>query len=141
MVIGWVIYDGQVRDHGTIRLKGDDIADRCRQAFAHIGGLIEEHPDVDCVAIESCVSRFGGAVIPQARVSGAILTRAALFGLLVCEVTPQQAKKVLTGMGNASKLEMMEAAQFYEVEGEHEADALGVALAAVGMVRVERVAA
>lgn len=139
--IGWVVWCGEVIDHGTIRLRGADIADRCRQAFAHIGGVIEQHPDLDCVAIESCVSRFGGAVIPQARVSGAILTRVALFGLLVCEVTPQQAKKALAGKGNASKEEMMEAAAAYGIEGEHASDALGVALAAVGMVRVERMAA
>lgn len=139
--IGYVVWCGQVRDHGTIHLKGDDIADRCRQAFAHIGGLIENHPDIDYVAIESCVSRFGGAVIPQARVSGAILTRVALFGLLVCEVTPQQAKKALAGMGNASKEQMIQAALHYGIVGEHASDALGIALAAVGMVTVERQAA
>lgn len=146
--IGWVIFDGRVRAHGTIRLgcpapknQTVDISERCRQAFTHIGGLIESHPDLDCVAIESCVARFGGAVIPQARVSGAILTRVALFGLLVCEVTPQQAKKALCGRGDAEKVDMQVAALRYRVSGEHASDALGVALAAVAMVKVERVAA
>lgn len=138
--IGWVVYCGQARDHGTIYLKGE-IADRCRQAFAHIGGLIEQHPDLDCVAIESPVARYAKAVIPQARVSGAILARAALFGLLVCEVTPGQAKRALVGRGDCSKVDMQVAALRYRVSGEHASDALGIALAAVGMVKVERQAA
>lgn len=139
--IGYVVWCGQVRTAGELHLKGDDIADRCRQAFAHIGGLIGQHPDLDCVAIESPVARYAKAVIPQARVSGAILARVALFGLLVCEVTPQKAKQALVGRGNASKVDMQVAALRYRVSGEHASDALGIALAAVGMVKVERVAA
>ena len=138
--IGYVVWSGHVRAHGTIHLKGDDIADRCRQAFAHIGGLIESHPDIDAVAIEAPVVRFGKSVIPQLRVSGAILARAALFGLLVCEVTPGQAKRALVGDGSASKTDMQVAALQYRVAGEHASDALGVALAAVPLVKVERVA-
>lgn len=139
--IGWVVWCGSARDHGTIVLKGSDIADRCRQAFAHIGGLIESHPDLDCVAIESPVARFAKAVIPQARVSGAILARAALFDKPVVEVTPGQAKRALCGRGDAEKIDMQVAALRYGVSGEHASDALGVALSAVGMVKLERQAA
>lgn len=135
--IGWVIYTaGTVRDQGTISLTGKDIADRCRQAFAAVGLMIEAHPDIDCVAIESPVARFAKAVIPQARVSGAVLARAALFGLHTIEVTPSQAKRALTGAGNASKEEMMKAAACYGVSGEHASDALGIAKYAIEKVEV-----
>lgn len=134
--IGWVIHDGAVRDQGCVVLTGKDIADRCRQAFAAVGLMIEAHPDVDCVALESPVARFAKAVIPQARVSGAVLARLALFGLHTIEVTPSQAKRQLTGMGDASKGEMMAAAACYGVTGEHASDALGIALFALSRVKV-----
>lgn len=140
--IGWVIYDaGAPRDCGEIVLKGDDIADRCRQAYAFFNLILHTHPDVDAVGIESPVSRFAKAVIPQARVSGALMCAAALKQLNVIEVSPSQAKKALTGSGCAGKLQMQAAALSYGVTGEHASDALGVALASLGCVRVVEAAA
>lgn len=135
-MIGYVVWDGSVIDHGEIKLTGSDIADRCRQAFAKVGLIIEAHPDVDCVAIESPVARFPKAIIPQAYVHGAVLARAALFGLHAIEVTPTQAKHALTDRGNADKATMMGRAQVWGVRGEHASDALGVAMAAYGQVKV-----
>jgi Holliday junction resolvasome RuvABC endonuclease subunit len=140
--IGFVIYaDDAARDCGEISLKGNDIADRCRQAHACLNLILHTHPDVDAVALESPVSRFAKAVIPQARVSGALMAAAMLNGINVVEVTPSQAKKALTGSGCAGKLQMQAEALRYGVVGEHAADALGVALSAVGRVRVVEVAA
>lgn len=139
--IGWVIYDGTVLDHGEVQLRGSDIADRCRQAHAALGLILANYPDIDVIALESPVGRFPKAVIPQARVSGALLATAALKCLHVVEVTPTQAKKALTGNGAASKEIMQVAARLCGVAGEHASDALGVALAAVGMVSVVEVAA
>jgi Holliday junction resolvasome RuvABC endonuclease subunit len=134
--IGWCLYDGTTRDHGEIKLTGHDIADRCRQAHAALNLILANHPDIDCVAIESPVAQFAKAVIPQARVSGALLCAAALRRLHVVEVTPGQAKRALTGMGNASKEEMQSAAMAYGVAGEHASDAVGVAKAAAARVQV-----
>jgi len=140
--IGYCLYDGTVLDHGEIKLSGADIADRCRLAFAQFNGLLALYPLPDVIAIESPVARFGSAVIAQARVSGALLCAASLKHILVVEVAPQLAKKALTGRGNADKAAMMAAArERYGVRGEHASDALGVALAARGMVEVERQAA
>lgn len=133
--IGWCVYDGQVRDAGTLKLTGKDIAERCRQARAQIGLLLLNHPDVDVASLESPVARYGGAVIPQARVSGAILGLLAEKQILHVEVTPQQAKIALTGRGNASKADMMTAAG---LDDEHAADACGVARAALKYVQVTR---
>lgn len=80
-------------------------------------------------------------LIPQCRVSGALMCAAALKQLNVIEVSPSQAKKALTGLGNAKKLAMQAAALSYGVTGEHAADALGVALASLGRVRVVEAAA
>jgi Holliday junction resolvasome RuvABC endonuclease subunit len=134
--IGWCLYDGAVRDHGEVLLRGSDIADRCRQAHAALGLILANHPGVDCLAIEAPVSRFAKAVIPQARVSGALMACAALKTLHVVEVTPSQAKKALTTSGSADKHSMQMAALAYGVRGEHASDALGVALACVARVSV-----
>lgn len=132
--IGWCVYDGQVRDAGTLKLTGSDIAERCRQARAGVGLVLLNHPDVDAVAIESPVARFAKAVIPQARVSGAILGLIAERYTWV-EVTPSEAKRALAGRGDASKADMMTAAS---LDDEHAADACGVARAALKHVQVLR---
>lgn len=134
--IGWVIYDGTVLDHGEIALRGSDIADRCRQAHASLTHLLDTHPAVDCVALESPVMFRAKGLIPQARVSGALMACAALKTLHVVEIAPKEAKKALTKFGAASK-ELMQAEAFvYGVRGEHASDALGVALAAAERVQV-----
>ena len=138
-MIGFCLYDGAVLAHGEIALKHTDIAERCRLAYAQFNGLLELYPLPDVVAIESPVARFGSAVIAQARVSGALLCAASLAQLLVVEITPAAAKKALANYGNASK-ELMQACawEHYGVRGEHASDALGVALATVGKVTIER---
>jgi Holliday junction resolvasome RuvABC endonuclease subunit len=147
-MIGWVLYDGILHDHGEFRLgavapknAAVDISERCRQAHMRLDDLLDRWPEIDCIAIESPVARYGSAVIAQARVSGALLALAAHRRLLVVEVTPQAAKKALTGKGNADKALMQRAAQAYAIQGEHASDALGVALAAVKLVKVVGVAA
>ena len=136
-MIGYCLLSGgQVTAHGELKLTGADIADRCRQAHAALGLLLATHPDVDCVAIEAPVGQFTKAVIPQARVSGALMATARLKGLHVVEVSPAAAKRRLAGHGNATKEEMQRAAAGYGVCGEHAADAVGVALAAAGKVEV-----
>lgn len=136
-MIGWAVWDGAVRAYGETKLdKKAPLGERCRLAYALIGLLIEAHPDIDCIGIESLVARFGSAVIAQACVHGAVLTRLALFGLHAIEVPPTAAKKRLSGAGGADKAAMQAAAAEYGVTGEHASDALGVALVATGQVEV-----
>jgi len=133
--IGWAILNGDIRDAGTLRLTGSDIAERCRQARAGVYLVLLNHPDVDAVAIESPVARYAKAVIPQARVSGAILSLLAEKQIAWVEVTPSEAKRALVGRGGASKADMMTAAG---LDDEHAADAVGVAKAALKHVQVLR---
>ncbi len=140
--IGWVVYHGgTVEAHGTLILKDDDIAERCRLAHAGLNLVLANHPDVDALALESPAGFHKKGLIPQCRVSGALMACAALKGLRVVEVSPAEAKKALTGRGDAGKPLMQEYALAYGVRGEHAADALGVALAAAGQVKVIGVAA
>lgn len=134
--IGWCIYDGAVIDHGEVQLRGSDIADRCRQAHAGLNLILVNHPDVDVVAIESPAGFHKKGLIPQCRVSGALMACAGLKLLHVIEVTPTEAKKALTRRGDAGKIDMQVAALAYGVSGEHASDAVGVALAAVARVEV-----
>lgn len=138
--IGYCLYQRTVIASGEIGLKDPDIAVRCRLAYAQFNGLLAVLPRrPDVIAIESPVARFASAVIPQARVSGALMVAASLAELLVLEVAPQLAKRALAGKGSASKAMMMAAAwSRYGIRGEHAADALGIALAAVPLVTIER---
>mgnify|MGYP000228682289 CR=1 FL=1 len=63
-----VCYDG--RQFETIKLKGDDISQRCRDAHRLIAGWVLVYGDIDLVVIESPVGRFAKALIPQARATG-----------------------------------------------------------------------
>lgn len=140
-MLGYCVYDGSVFAFGEIALSGADIADRCRQAHAALNLILHTMCAIDCIAIEAPASRFKKALIPQCRVSGALMACAALRGYLVVEVEPAKAKRALTGTGNADKQLMQLYARDRGVEGEHASDALGVALSAVEMVTVERRAA
>ena len=136
--LGWVLYAGAALEHGEHTLAGDDIATRCQVAYDILALLIDRFPDVDCVALESPVLRFAKAVIPQARVSGALLLACAQRWKPVIEVSPTAAKFALAGVGNCGKETMQARASAYGVYGEHASDSLGVALAA--MKRIEVVA-
>jgi len=158
--VGYVAHAGAVRDHGVIRLdKTAWIGQRCVAARDAVAAILDQYA-VDCVVVESPVCRYAKAVIPQARVSGALLELAERRGIMAVEVTPSAAKLALAGDGAATKREMLQAAAAhfgYEADAlayierrgdwmaltsgagvysEHEADALGLCLAMVGKVEI-----
>lgn len=165
VAIGYVARNGHVLAHGTIELNTKaDIAQRCAEASRRVCELLASLAAggvcVDAVVIESPVARFARAVIPQARLSGAVLAAVINAGYLWLELAPKEAKLALCEDGAATKREMLQAAAqhfgydlaaltlrekrgkwaAYEgqslVYGEDAADALGLALAAQGRVRV-----
>jgi Holliday junction resolvasome RuvABC endonuclease subunit len=100
----------------------------------------------DCVvAAESAFyGKYVSAAIGLARLIGMVEGMAHKYETRFVEVRASEAKLALAGMGNASKEEMMAAAeaQFPGHEwDEHTADALGVSLAAAGKLRLEAMAA
>lgn len=146
--IGYVVLEGRTATaSGNVLLPEGLISVRCLHAQRVVFALLDRHTP-DAVAIESpVVKRFKGkqgqrvdtasAVIPQARVSGAILAVVAARGLVWQEVAPASGKKALAGHGAADKAMMETFARAYGVTGEHAADALGVALAIAEAVTVE----
>jgi Holliday junction resolvasome RuvABC endonuclease subunit len=134
--LGYCLYAGCVLAHGEHKLGGGDIACRCQTAYDILTLLIARWPQIDCVALESPVARYGSAVIAQARVSGVVLLVCAQRLKLVVEVSPTAAKYALAGIGNCSKDTMQARARAYAVIGEHASDALGVALASLKRIQV-----
>jgi Holliday junction resolvasome RuvABC endonuclease subunit len=111
--IGWVLLeDGVGRWRGVITLKDKSIAKRCLVARRAVAQLIESWKP-DRVGIESPVGRFAGAVIPQARVSGAVLSVIEEANLPWHDIAPKEAKKALASSGTADKEKMLRAAAPY----------------------------
>lgn len=162
--IGYCIRNTTVISRGVIRLDAKAaIGARCMAAHDALEKLLDQHA-VDLVAVESPVARYAKAIIPQCRMSGVMLELAERRGVLACEIAPKEAKRALVGNGNASKEQMLFAAAGYfgynrvglhyakrrgewcaykpplfsglVAYSEHEADALGVAVAAERKVQV-----
>jgi Holliday junction resolvasome RuvABC endonuclease subunit len=133
--VGLVLYHGAVIDHAEWTLSGD-IAERCRLAYSRFYTALERYPQIDVLAVEGPASRFKKSLIPQCRVSGAILALAGQRNLPFVEVSPTAAKFALAGIGNCGKETMQARASTYGVIGEHAADALGVALGALKRIEV-----
>lgn len=104
--IGYATADGQHRGHRE--LKGD-IAARCRDGAGLVVTLLDTLGPA-LVVIEAPVARFASAVIPQARVSGAVLAVLASRQALWNEVAPKNIKRLLAGSGSADKAMMVAAA-------------------------------
>jgi Holliday junction resolvasome RuvABC endonuclease subunit len=130
--IGYALANGTRYGHASIL---GDIAQRCEAARYYVAYLLDAYKPT-LVIIESPVARYAKALIPQARVSGAVLAEFARRRTLWHEVAPSVAKKALTGYGNASKTLMIATA--IERLGdrrisEHAADAYGLAIAGLSI--------
>lgn len=93
---------------GAEELRGT-IADKCAAAEARVAWLLDRYAPA-LVVIESPVGRFAKSVIPQARVSGAVLALLARRRALWVEVAPTAAKLALCDDGAATKAEMVDEA-------------------------------
>lgn len=138
--IGFCLWNGSdALAHGTIDLGDKEhLTKRIQIAALAVGDLIRRHqPSV--IALENAVYSFPSAIIAQQRVAGGILLTIANAGLLEKEISPSEAKKALTGSGKANKAKMIKHAQLYLGNDitEHAADAMGIALAAWPLVKVE----
>lgn len=103
-----VCYDGQILP--TILLKHKDVFVRAMLAWKEVRHVLYTHQDnVDLVIMEAPASRFKGALIPQCRVQGHLGGNFAHMGIAVQELSPQAAKMMLTGKGNAKKQDMISA--------------------------------
>lgn len=135
-----VCYHGSPLD--TWVLPKLDIASRCYAARVRLQRHLVQYPNVDFIVYERPAGRHKNSIAVQACVQGAILSVIAERGIAYQLVSAADAKKVLTGRGDAKKEQMIAAASAATGKAldEHAADAYGLWLSALA-VKVERVAA
>lgn len=100
----------RVLDAGVIKLAPElDFAQKLYQLSKNVGELIRTL-EVDVLAIEKAFTYLNPASgLKIGEVRGAILAQAASQSLTICEYTPKRVKKLTTGNGNATKLEVANA--------------------------------
>lgn len=135
-----VCYDGSPLE--TWVLPKLDIASRCYAARVRLQRHLVQYPNVDFIVYERPAGRHKNSIAVQACVQGAILSVIAERGIAYELVSAADAKKVLTGKGNATKEQMIAAASAATGKAldEHQADSYGLWLSAL-QLRVEKVAA
>lgn len=88
---------------GVLRASGSDTAARIVSLGLDLDELIEEFAPDFASMERAWAGRYASAVIRLSEVRGAFTARLADRGVPLFEYEPSQAKKVVTGRGNASK--------------------------------------
>jgi crossover junction endodeoxyribonuclease RuvC len=142
IVTGW---GTSVTSHayGSIRTAaGEDTARRLEAIFDGVMRVLEtERPELMIVEDVFTTDRFPPSGIVLGKVSGVILLAGQRWGLTVREVAVREAKRVLTGNGNASKAQLERSVRQAlnapaAIRPFHASDALGLAL--IGLYRYSR---
>lgn len=111
-IIGFALLEaGVLLDYGVIRTEKQDLAHRLYEIQQDIDSLCADlRPDVaiveELVFVQNVTT---GMLVAQAR--GVILSILAKHGVPVKMVSAKEAKKSLTGSGNATKRDIQEAAK------------------------------
>ncbi len=142
--LGWALYstvDHNLLNSGEVKLDGT--ADQRLVRIIYQGHLRFYGQDfIDRVAIETpYVGKSYRTALQLGRVWGALTALALEYtGDLPIDITPAEAKLAATGRGNAPKdvVQVMVRAEFgLQVVGEHESDAIAVALAASARLKIQ----
>ena len=141
--IGIVSGSGQdVRSHayGGIRTsKHDTLPERLNQIYSKLIALLkEESPDQMVVEDVFSLEKYPASGITLGKVTGVILLAGCRAGVPVASIPVREAKQVLTGNGNASKIQLEKAVRHVlnissPIRPSHASDALALAL--IGMFR------
>lgn len=143
---GWSVYVGtEYRDGGCICLRGDRMQRLTRLSKSLDALFGEWRPNV--VGVETVWvprRRQSAAQVAQTSVKigevrGVVISAAIRAGATWVDVAPATAKKALTGSGKATKEQMQQFAKMIlgvDVN-EHQADAMGVAEAAMNIMAEE----
>lgn len=120
---------------GTIQTDGDaDLAVRLGQIFRRLQRvLIDESPDAMVVEEVFSLKTNPKSGITLAKASGVVLLAGEQAGIPVREVAVREAKQVLTGSGQASKVQLERAVRHHlnreaPIRPFHASDALSLAL-------------
>ncbi len=122
--------------------KATPLPERLDSIFAQILSILkDEKPDIMIVEDIFFMQKYPKAGIILGKVTGVILLAANQAGLNVKEIPVREAKQVLTGNGNASKLQLEEAVRYFlnistPLNSYHVSDA--TALALIGLFRYQK---
>lgn len=90
-------------DNGIIRLRGTDIAARCRLIYQGIAGLIKAFEPAE-VAIERVfMHKNADSALKLGQARGAAISAAACLNAEIFEYTANQVKQATVGRGHAAK--------------------------------------
>jgi Holliday junction resolvasome RuvABC endonuclease subunit len=135
--LGWCVLDVKTARpiaSGETPLIGADLDERIAAAASLAAFRLARRSDWALLAFEEpFVAHFNRKTgIKLAQITGALVYVASEARVRVLRIAPTQGKLALTGSGAARKVAMIEACrvQFGLSAGEHQADAIGVALAA-----------
>lgn len=135
---GWGVIDveGHLIRHvanGTVRSTSDwALSDRLLQLYDGLWQVMETYQPVDSAVEETFVNKNPTSTLKLGLARGTVIVTAAKFGLAVTEYKPNKVKKVVTGVGHASKeqIQMMIGVLLPQckLQSPDAADALAVAI-------------
>jgi len=117
------------------------LPERLNLIFSKVLALLEEQsPDLMIVEDVFSLKRYPKSGILLGKVTGVILLAGCRLNVPVIEVPVREAKKILSGNGNASKSQLEKAVRHFlkhpkPIRPDHASDA--VALALIGQLRYE----
>jgi crossover junction endodeoxyribonuclease RuvC len=128
--------------YGTISTsKKESIACRLEQIYTKISQVLaDEKPDLMVLEDVFSLEKFPKSGIVLGKVCGVLLLAGVQSGIALNEVPVRQAKQILTGNGNASKVQLERAVRnaicaSAPIRPFHASDALGLAL--IGLFRYD----
>ena len=126
--------------YGSVNTDKDTpLPGRLRRIYTKISSLLEcEKPDLIVIEDIFSLQQYPKSGIVLGQVSGVILLAAEQIGVTTREVPVREAKQVLTGNGNASKVQLEKSVRHQlklssPIRPLHASDALGLAL--IGLYR------
>lgn len=148
--IGYAILDGrgytpQLIEAGLFRIRSASRNQRLLELNKELNRLLKKHKP-DTVAIEQIFfSKNQKTAISVAEARGAILLITLLAGLRVCEYTPLEVKKTVTGYGRADKSQIIKMVRLTlpnlsgTLAGDDTFDAVAIALTGFYKLRSKKV--
>ena len=126
--------------YGSINTRKDTpLPERLDTIFSRLTDLLRsERPDIMVVEDVFSLDRYPKSGITLGKVAGVALVAGCQAGIPVIEVPVREAKRILTGNGNASKMQLEKAVRRYlhmdtPIKPDHASDAVGLAL--IGLFR------
>lgn len=119
--------------------KNISLPNRLEQIYSHLLSLLKnEKPDLMVVEDVFSLPKYPKSGITLGRVTGVILLAACLSNVSITEISVREAKQVLTGNGNASKIQLEKSVRNLlnittPISPYHASDALGLSL--IGLYR------